>query len=97
MTSSEIYALSHTLSIASAALRSALLFAGVVHIKWVQGVKLHRKNAMKPRNIAVPVPAWYTNPPPDGVFVDRGGGVGVLVLVGSGRLVLDGAPVVLLS
>lgn len=62
-----------------------------------QGVILHRKNAMKPRNIAVSVPAWYTNPPPDGVVVDRGGGAGVLVLVGSAKLVLDGAPVVLLS
>lgn len=52
---------------------------------------------MKPRNIAVSVPAWYTSPPPDGVVVDRGGGCGVLVLVGCGRLVLEGALVELLS
>ena len=48
---------------------------------------------MKPSNIAVSVPAWYTNPPPDGVVVDRVGGSSLLVLVGSGKLVLEGAPV----
>ena len=50
---------------------------------------------MKPRNIAVSVPAWYTSPSPDRVVVDRGGGEGVLLLVGCGRLVLEGALVAL--
>lgn len=97
MTSSETYALSPTLSIRYRGLAINIAFAGVSYVKSGQGAKLHRKNAMKPRNIAVSVPAWYTNPPPDGVAVDRGGGAGVLVLVGSARLVLDGAPVLLLS
>ena len=48
---------------------------------------------MKPSNIAVSVPAWYTNPPLDGMVVDRVGGGSLLVLVGSMRLVLEGAPV----
>ena len=60
-----------------------------------RGLKFHRKNAMKPRNIAVSVPAWYTSPPPDCVLSDRGGGGGVLLLVGCGRLVLEGALVAL--
>ena len=46
---------------------------------------------MRPRNIAVSVPAWYANPPPDGVVINRVGGDGLLVLVGSGKLVLEGA------
>ena len=47
---------------------------------------------MKPSNIAVSVQAWYTIPPPDGVVIDRVGGGSLLVLVGSMRLVLEGAP-----
>ena len=64
-------------------------------MKCGQGLEYHRKNAMKPRNIAVSVPAWYTSPPPARVVVDRGGGEGVLLLVGCGRLVLEGALVAL--
>ena len=60
---------------------------------------------MKPRNIAVSVPAWYTSPPPARVVVDRGSGRGVLLLVGGGvlllvgcgRLVLEGALVALVT
>ena len=62
-----------------------------------RGLNFHKKNAMKPRNIAVSVPAWYTSTPPDRVVVDRGGGDGVLLLVGCGRLVLEGASVLFVS
>ena len=56
-----------------------------------------RKYAIRPSTIAVPVPALYTNPPPDNVAVDGGGGGGALVAVGRARLTLDGAPVILLG
>ena len=95
-TSSRIYALSHTLSIDYRGVTTGSTFASVVYLKRGPGVTFHRKNAMKPRKIAVSVPAWYISPPPDRVVVDRGGGGGVLVLVGCGRLVLEGALVVLL-
>ena len=51
---------------------------------------------MKPRNIAISVPAGYTSLSPDRVVVDRGGGEGVLLLVGRDRLVLEGAFVALM-
>ena len=89
--------MSHALSIDYRGITTGSAFASIVYIKCCPGVKFHRKNATKPRNIAVSVPAWYTSPPPDGVVVDRGGGGGVLVLVGCGRLVLEGALVELLS